>query len=471
MSTFDTLDVYVHGQPAGRLVRRHDAHVDFVYDTGYLDDNTMPPLSLSLPKHTREHRGDAAGRWISNLLPDSELRRERMAAMVGLRRATAFDLLGHVGFDAAGAVQIVAPGAAPSEAGSCERVTDAQIADQLRALRRDPDHVVHTFGRWSLAGQHGKIAVARDDDAWHAPTGRSPSTHIIKMGIHGFADSDIAEFVTMRAANHLGIDAAAVELRDFDGVTGVVITRFDRRLEPDGTVARIHQEDLCQALGVAASVKYESDGGPGLSTISTVLAGLPVRTRAVSLHRFATIAAFNALTFAPDAHAKNYALLHAGSATTLAPAYDLTSAALVLPPKEVLRRTSLAMKFGSSRYEADGVQERHIARAAQALRVDSQWLEGVVARMAGRMGEAFHRSIDQAESSLGGINLDAMRSRIDPIIARTERVFAGLGSASMPPPGSDQAPILGPIEVPPHTRSGRPVQGHVRRRSHRTEHE
>jgi len=49
-----------------------------------------------------------------------------------------------------------------------------------------------------------------------------------------------------------------------------VVERYDR-VRSDGRWARIHQEDMCQALGLHPTRKYESDGGPGARTIVELL--------------------------------------------------------------------------------------------------------------------------------------------------------------------------------------------------------
>jgi len=51
----------------------------------------------------------------------------------------------------------------------------------------------------------------------------------------------------------------------------LVVTRYDRIIEQDGAVQRIHQEDFCQALGVPPNHKYQEDGGPSLRSIAEVL--------------------------------------------------------------------------------------------------------------------------------------------------------------------------------------------------------
>lgn len=50
--------------------------------------------------------------------------------------------------------------------------------------------------------------------------------------------------------------------------------RFDRRLASDGRWwLRLLQEDGCQALGLPPGLKYQSDGGPGITDLMALLGG------------------------------------------------------------------------------------------------------------------------------------------------------------------------------------------------------
>lgn len=50
-----------------------------------------------------------------------------------------------------------------------------------------------------------------------------------------------------------------------------IVERFDRRPAPDGGLARVHQEDSCQAVNVGRAMKYEERGGPGFKACSETL--------------------------------------------------------------------------------------------------------------------------------------------------------------------------------------------------------
>ena len=62
-----------------------------------------------------------------------------------------------------------------------------------------------------------------------------------------------------------------------ENVKALAVERFDRAWaqapEGDSRLIRLPQEDMCQARGVAPTLKYESDGGPGIDSIMDVLAG------------------------------------------------------------------------------------------------------------------------------------------------------------------------------------------------------
>ena len=79
------------------------------------------------------------------------------------------------------------------------------------------------------------------------------------------------EWLCAQLVSRLGLPAAPCEVATFEEHKVLVVERFDRALRalPTGApwIARLPQEDFCQALGLAAEEKYESAGGPGMATI------------------------------------------------------------------------------------------------------------------------------------------------------------------------------------------------------------
>jgi serine/threonine-protein kinase HipA len=182
-------------------------------------------------------------------------------------------------------------------------------------------------GQWSLAGAQAKLALAYSDGQWGVPYGSIPTTHILKPAIPGFEQFDAFEVTCLRAARQLGLSSAQAWLQPLsDGTHAAVVVRYDRVVEPDGSILRIHQEDLCQALAYPAWQKYERDGGPGLSRIGALIKRLPATTRQETSTRLLDALAFNYAIAGTDGHARNFSLLLSGPDVVLAPLYDLNSA-------------------------------------------------------------------------------------------------------------------------------------------------
>lgn len=100
-----------------------------------------------------------------------------------------------------------------------------------------------------------------------------------------------------------------------------VIARYDRQWV-DGDLQRLHQNDLCQSLGIELGRKYELDGGPTLAMCCTAVMQHSSQP-ALDKKRMLEWAVFNVAVTTWTAHAKNLSLLSTGGHTRLAPFYDL----------------------------------------------------------------------------------------------------------------------------------------------------
>ncbi|MGF0116832.1 type II toxin-antitoxin system HipA family toxin [Promicromonospora sp. Marseille-Q5078] len=457
----DRLDVWLDGARAGTLHRARGGDVSFAYTASYQGLRSAPSLSVSMPRHVTEHSADVTMPWIDNLLPDNDTVRARWAAQFDERRPTAFNLLRHMGADCAGAVQVVPEGEEPRDGAGSRALGEAEIAAHLRELRADDSSWAFEQhgGRFSLGGQQGKFALARGaDGTWHQPTGRGASTHIFKIGVDGVADSAAAELVTMRAARSLGLPVAGVETAWFEDQGAVVVERFDRLPAADGGARRLHQEDMCQALGLWRSAKYESDGGPGVRDVASVVArAVDRRDLARSRDDLARAVVLNWVAAGTDAHAKNLALLHVGARTVLAPLYDLVSAALLWPADEVRYKARLAMKLGGE-YRLRALGARHVERAAGELGVDAGWLLETAAAYADAWPDAVREAAAGERDHVGD---DVAERFVDRAAARSADVVRALGRSQR---GGEDAGPASATWVPPHERAGRPVTGHWRAR-------
>lgn len=274
------------------------------------------PLSRTSPPPAR------ATAWLAGLLPEGRAR-TRLAADAGVDPDDPVGFLSVYGRDTAGALVLVPEGQDPEPPGTLTLVTDAQIAQLLREARSRGAVDQLT----SVAGVETKIVLTRTPDGWASPVGRPPSTHIVKLGRP--TDSAAADLIDTEAAaldlaRHCGLTTVTATITSFAGERAIVVERYDRIRNADGTVSRIHQEDGAQVLGLDTrdpERKFQWGRAlPSLRSVARVLVAMGV-SRPVGLLALTT---FNLAIGNTDAHAKNISVVHhPDGSTRLAPAYDV----------------------------------------------------------------------------------------------------------------------------------------------------
>ena len=336
------LTVVICGTQAGTLCQDGAGLLSFCYGPSY--DGV--PLSLSMPISNRTYRDRVVRPFLFGLLPDGEQQRQAIAREYGVKPNNPFALLAHIGLDCPGGVQFCPPdnlGLLTQRASGYRPLSIGQVADRLTSIREEND--VSWMGgeeSWSLGGNQGKFALAWHEDAWCECLGSAPTTHIFKHGVVGFRLEALNEYVCMRTARLSGIPVADGTYQQFAQEPALIVRRFDRIADAGGSVVRLHQEDLCQALGVMPSQKYTSDGGP--TTLDVLMLLASTNRAADNLYQFTRMLFFNCLIGAPDAHAKNYSiLLGLCGEALLAPMYDTASG---LAYERMRRKGRLAMSIG-----------------------------------------------------------------------------------------------------------------------------
>ncbi|MBV8060578.1 MAG: HipA domain-containing protein, partial [Alphaproteobacteria bacterium] len=149
-----------------------------------------------------------------------------------------------------------------------------------------------------------------------------PTTHILKPPISRFHATTENEAFAMRLAAAVGLDVAPVEPRRVGDRPFLLVERYDRDIDAEGHIRRLHQEDFCQALGVPPENKYASEGGPRFPDCFD-LVRRACTTPAPAILRLLDAAIFNVILGNADAHGKNFSLLYRQGAVTLTPLYDL----------------------------------------------------------------------------------------------------------------------------------------------------
>ena len=426
------LNIWMNGAHVGVWATSRNNVQTFRYDAQWTASDAGRALSLSLPitAGNGEHRGDAVANYFENLLPDSAAIRGRLSARFKTRSTAAFDLLAAIGRDCVGAVQILPEGMQPQgwDRVEAEPLTVDQVERLLRATTSTVPLGQHPIDdddlRVSIAGAQEKTALVRFGDTWHRPHCATPTTHILKLplGLVGnmranMSESVENEWLCAQIVRAFGLPVAETEMAVFGDQKVLVVERFDRRWRgiamggqnvsgvvppPGAWIARLPQEDLCQATGTGPTLKYEADGGPSLYTCLDVLAG-SAQAEADRM-RFALAQFAFWLLAATDGHAKNFSLFHRrGGTFELTPLYDVLSAWPIIGEGPNLvsehdARLAMALRGKSAHYKLREIRVRHWQALAQrcgapgvweAMLRMSQGVNGVMERVQAQLPSGF----------------------------------------------------------------------------------
>jgi serine/threonine-protein kinase HipA len=381
------LNVWMNGQLVGTWTVAENRAQQFQYAEAWVQSQAARILSLSLPFQpgNQAHEGRTVESFFDNLLPDSKNIRERLLRKFRAKSDQAFDLLDEIGRDCVGAVQLLPEDEEPRgwDQITATPLTDTQLEKVLKAVvtapvagQEEPNEL-----RISIAGAQEKTALLWHEGRWHAPTGATPTTHILKLplGLVGNMKADMStsvenEWLCSRLIAAYGMDAADCQIQVFGETKALVVKRFDRRLaHQGGHWLRLPQEDMCQATGTPAAARYEADNGPGMKKILDLLRGSSRQEH--DRRAFLKTQILFWMLAATDGHAKNFSIFHERNATyRMTPLYDVLSVWPVIgdgPNQLSWHRAKLAMAWRSenAHYRLSDIRRRHFNRVAANLGV------------------------------------------------------------------------------------------------------
>jgi len=354
------LEVWLFADRVGTLALV-EGLLNFWYASNWLKQANAVALSCSLPLQAEPFDDHKSRPFFAGLLPEGRMRR-LIAQQFQVSGQNDFALLDHIGGECAGAVTFLEPGQslrAPAEGGDVQWLSDEDVIAILDELPRRPMLAGKDGLRLSLAGAQDKLPVVVDGNRIGLPRNGTPSSHILKPAIHAVEDSVTNEGFCLALAEAMQLKPARSRIHSVRDRRFLLVERYDRAHDAAGRLQRLHQEDFCQALGVVPEIKYQNEGGPGLTQCFDLVRRV-TRPSAPQVLRLLDYVIFNALIGNHDAHAKNFSLLYAGKAPVLAPFYDTLSTAVYpsLTPR-------MAMKLGN-KYKFSEVQARHWYQFAQA---------------------------------------------------------------------------------------------------------
>lgn len=421
------------GRVVGSVWQVADGKLRFVYEDDWRSDAEAYPLSLSLPLTAQEHPNDPTLAFLWGLLPDNDRTLHHYARRFNVSQSNPVALLERLGADCAGAVQFAPPDgvealleANRSQQMDVEWLDETAVARELREVRERGIPGVSRLGtgQFSLAGAQPKTALLEMDGRWGRPTGRTPTNRILKPPAGDLRDFAENEHLCLSLASALGLGAASSRVQHFEGEVAIVLERFDRVLY-DGAWRRIHQEDICQALGVHPLRKYQNEGGPGIENIVALLRDVSEDSQG-DVHRLLAMTMLNWILVGTDAHAKNFALLHRPRrATRLAPFYDIAS---YLPYADAgLHRMKMAMSIGGE-YRVRRIGRSQWSELARANGISEGQVLQLLDDILNRLPSALHAVVQAAVGD--GLSETVVTDFADRVGARVE-ACGGLN----PPPG------------------------------------
>ena len=372
------LTVYLNSDPVGSLDQDDSGLLWFQYDAAWLKSPDAIPLSRSLPLQSKPFKGKFARPFFAGILPD-EGPRGQIAAILGVSERNDFAMLERIGGECAGAVSLLPEGMPHPGFGEkrMRELDEKELRDVIAELPRRPLMAGTEGIRLSLAGAQSKLPVIIHGSTIGLPLGNTASTHIIKPEPERFPGLVANETLCMTLARSLGLNVPPVASRMVGNTPCIVVQRYDRTINPDGTVIRVHQEDFCQALGFPPEKKYQQEGGPLLRDCISLLRDWST-IPALDIRDFLDGLIFNVLIGNADAHAKNYSIVYREGQRRLAPLYDLVCT-LAWPELSKVP----AMKIGRSE-SMESIAPAHWEKMAEESGVNWPMLRERIAELSRR---------------------------------------------------------------------------------------
>jgi serine/threonine-protein kinase HipA len=341
------LGVYLSGEAIGELEKRGPSRYRFAFSGSALDrfGPAAIVLSASLPVQADDFPPARTAPFFEGLLPEGGVR-EVMSRRLRLSEEDGFGLLQALGAECAGAVAVLPSGRtpAPPGGGRIHVLENEELVRLVDDLPRNPLGVdARPEGvRLSLGGiQHKLVLAWLSGMQFGQPLDGAPSTCLLKPEFGQYEELVQNEMFCMKIANSAGLTVPTTKIIEVGSHRCLYVERFDRIRNDRGQMVRLHQEDMCQAMGILPAAKYEENGGPSVAGIVGLLRRLRGPYMARDINDFVHAVLVNQLLGNSDAHGKNFALLYEpGSGVRLAPLYDIVSTA-VYP--EVTERMAMAI--------------------------------------------------------------------------------------------------------------------------------
>lgn len=330
------IEINGNSEYVGEIAGTDSGDACFTYADSYMENPEHRAISIGLPLVEKTFDAQRTRIFFEGLLPEGFTRR-CVAEWMHMDENDYVSILAGLGRECLGAIKIVDE----SEEAIIPEYRELS-AGEVYALASEgatESAELVTKSHLSLAGASGKVGLYYNEKEakWYLPIGEAPSTYIVKQSHVRLKKIVANEQLCLLTAKYLGIEIPESFIITTDGMDDEAVLfatkRYDRKIVENSKIlngmpvpCRLHQEDFAQALGIAASHKYEKNNEGYLKKIFDVLRAHSTDPITDSLKVW-DICIFNYLIGNTDNHIKNLSLLYGEDLKSirLAPAYDIVS--------------------------------------------------------------------------------------------------------------------------------------------------
>ena len=311
--TINELKIYRGVKFAG-ILSRTEFGCTFTFDESFLKDPEFQSLAFKMPKGNIPFKIDGVNLhpFFANLLPEGM----RLKAILSNLKTSPDDLFSLFAAVSSNTIGDVYAKAEVDSKNSFETPKLKNI-DFSEYFKKITGFNSYASGEDAIAGVQEKLSASMI--SFPLNIAKSDKSYILKLNPKDKPNLVENEFYSMALAKKCKIQIAKVKIvRDKNKKSGLLVERFDR-IQMGQKTHFLHQEDLCQVLGIYASEKYRV-------SFSDLIKGVKpfVTAESASSLKMIKLYCFSYLLGNGDLHAKNISLLVQPSGLIdLSPAYDL----------------------------------------------------------------------------------------------------------------------------------------------------
>jgi HipA-like protein len=412
-----------------------------------------PHLALRREPYDDAEEDGMVEKFFDNLLPEGDAR-QRLDKRLNAKSGDSFDLLTRFGRETAGAITVSATDELVLNDSRYSELARPEFLRRVRLMRQEGASLL-AASRMSLAGAQDKMAVRMEPRAditlvagLREPVDQAATTHILKpqpplarkldhVAVNEFFCMSLARRAARIApASHLlyapGPEDADPGFAKPDALEWVYcVQRFDRALDVDIGVRRLHQIDFLQLRNEWASsaAKYENLGGAKASLMFK-LAAQYATAPALAINALLRARIVHFLVGDSDAHWKNHSLLWANGRWDVAPMYDV-ECTVAYPQLDA----TPAMSIGDCQDESSISDEHFRTFFAECLEPHGARIQALTLALRD-LGTAFAREAPRLYQAIaprvGESNAAFLREKVLPVVQGRARAALIVAAAIAP---------------------------------------